>query len=190
MVGPSVAKLMEAAVAEGVDDSPLRRSVESNTPIFKYHAPEELGSGSIQVVLHPFATWDQAELEHLQTDHPDRLPDVLVALNAGLASYSSWQSVIKTAYQKSIPFGVTEYAEQSLEHAVGQHVSLRCRVVCWTHTERYPLQIPVATRQPPSPLQEIAFNPFHRPGQRQLPTYKMPNLHNGFTLLVVPNLKD
>ena len=82
MVGPSVAKLMEAAVAEGVDDSPLRRSVESNTPIFKYHAPEELGSGSIQVVLHPFATWDQAELV------PTTRSPVVAACSRGAACHA------------------------------------------------------------------------------------------------------
>lgn len=136
MFGPSVAKLMEAAVAEGVDDSPLRRSVEGNIPIFKYDAPDDLGSGSIQIMLHPFATWDQAELEHLKSDHPDRLPDALVALNAGLASYSSWLGVIGTAYERNIPFGVTEYAEQSLEHAVGQQVRIRNGVAMSACTKR------------------------------------------------------
>lgn len=34
----------------------------------------------------------------------------------------------------------------------------------------------------------ITFNPFHRPGQRGIPTVRMPNAFNGFALPVV--IKD
>lgn len=37
----------------------------------------------------------------------------------------------------------------------------------------------------PAGRNEIAMNPFHRPGQRGIAPYKVPNLVNGFTLSVV-----
>jgi hypothetical protein len=42
-------------------------------------------------------------------------PDAIVAPNAGLLSYNSWASVILFCHVEEVPFGVTEYAEQSAE---------------------------------------------------------------------------
>lgn len=40
-------------------------------------------------------------------------------------------------------------------------------------------------KDPPKRQHDIAYNPFHRPGQRIYSSYKMPNLINGFSLVVV-----
>ena len=34
-------------------------------------------------------------------------------------------------------------------------------------------------------LHPVTVNPFHRPGQRALPVIRMPNLYNGFTILIM-----
>lgn len=46
------------------------------------------------------------------------IPDVLIALDAGLGSYKSWFEVIHIAHSVDIPFAVTEYLQQSLEYTV------------------------------------------------------------------------
>ncbi len=48
-------------------------------------------------------------------DRSSGRPDAIIALNAGLGSYKEWVPVIQAAHLASLPFAVTEYAEQSCE---------------------------------------------------------------------------
>lgn len=165
--GNAVQKLFDASRESGLGASPLKQSIAKKGPVFEYAAPEELGAGTVKVLLHrASALWNEAELDNIRRNQPELVPDVLVALDAGLASYREWWEVIFVTHRDNIPFAVTEYAEQSLEFALNTH-------------------IPAARRWLPPRSYEIALNPFHRPGQRQIPTYRMPNLVNGFTLAVV-----
>ena len=68
-----------------------------------------------------------------------------------------------------IPFGVTEYAEQSAEHQRGM----------------FPGMLWGTPAVPKSVYKyEIRLNPFRVPGQRPVPAVRLPNMVNGFTLVV------
>ncbi|GJE94315.1 zinc finger MYND domain-containing protein [Phanerochaete sordida] len=168
--GHGVQKLFDAAKDSGLGSSPLKQSIAKKGPVFEYAAPEALGGGTVAVHLHRASPlWNEEQLFRLKHSQPELAPDALVALDAGLASYREWWEVIFVAHRDNIPFAVTEYAEQSLEFALETH-------------------IPAARRGLPPRSYAIALNPFHRPGQRQIPTYRMPNLVNGFTLAVVDKI--
>ncbi|KAJ7601124.1 hypothetical protein C8J56DRAFT_768378 [Mycena floridula] len=146
----------------------------SNTnPIFAYDAPPECGSGKISIYIYRASpTWHPRD--QLGSSSPFGTPDALIACNAGLGSYQGWHPVIQAAHQIKIPFGVTEYAEQS----------------CETQRSNFPLILSWAGI-PTRKLEEykIELNPFAKPGNRSVVTYKVPNLYNGFTLVVYSNAK-
>jgi hypothetical protein len=131
-------------------------------PVYTYTAPAACGGGAIQLFLHGDSpTW-------VPTTNHGR-PDALVAANAGIGTYSALERVIAHAHDTRLPFAVTEYLEQSCEH-------------------QRDITIPAildAYRIAPRATCEIALNPFHRPGQRTIPSMRLPNLSNGFTLVVV-----
>ena len=137
------------------------------TPVFTYKAPKESGSGSISLFLHGESTgW--APTQHLGPSSPyGGNLDAIVACNAGLTSYAEWTPVIQAAHALEIPFATTEYAEQSAE------------------SQRIAFPIILQGRVPPRKEYPIELNPFQRPGQRGVPTYRVPNVPNGFTLVVV-----
>lgn len=99
-------------------------------------------------------------------DRSSGRPDAIIALNAGLGSYKEWVPVIQAAHLASLPFAVTEYAEQSCEQ---QHAT-------------FPRML--GPRVPARKEYAIELNPFQRPGQRGIPMYRLPNVVNGFTLVV------
>ncbi|KZV69147.1 hypothetical protein PENSPDRAFT_686635 [Peniophora sp. CONT] len=158
--GPRQLALASAAKV-GVADSPARRTFsDSNTPVFEHTAPESLGSGSIKIFLHGESdSWTAAFADQ----NP---PDALIASNAGLGSYAGWIDVVRTVHLRNIPFGVTEYAEQSAE----------------TQTRA---SIPgyIAPMSPRA--YTIELNPFHKPGQRWMPRIRLPNLYNGFCIKII-----
>lgn len=128
MWGHSVEKLIQEAATEGVDGSLLRNSLKDKSPIFQYSAPEELGNGSVKIILYDGApACNGAELFKLRSQRPELESDALVGLNAGLGAYRSWMEVIQLAHYVNIPFAVTDYAEQSLEHVVRVQVSGKTR---------------------------------------------------------------
>lgn len=183
--GQSVHGLAEAGAKTALEGSPAKEASKNGGPIFTYSAPQKLGGGAIKVVLNSDSPiWSFESLHRLTDASPELAPDALVALNAGLGSYRIWMEVVAVAHSLNIPFAVTEYAEQSLEHAVDMQVS---------SSPGNPseggmltdLQLAMAIRGPPARQHPIALNPFHRPGQRSLPCVKMPNLVNGFTMVVV-----
>ncbi|KAJ7490266.1 hypothetical protein B0H11DRAFT_1719369 [Mycena galericulata] len=166
----------------------LAAQASPKSPIYSYTAPEESGAGRIQLYLHGAADhWAPADAAPALSAYG--AASALVAPNAGLGSYQAWYPTILYAHQMQLPFGVTDYAEQS----------------CETQRLMFPklLQaegaVPgsVMGRVPGAPDAEacrraagknweypIALNPFQRPGQRPVPT-KLPNVPNGFTMRVV-----
>ncbi|KIP03311.1 hypothetical protein PHLGIDRAFT_77815 [Phlebiopsis gigantea 11061_1 CR5-6] len=169
MWGYCVHKLVQESKTQGVTGSPVRDAAGKHGLVFEYRAPDDLGAGAVSVYLKGEApTWGKADLEKAlaaRGNHPHLTPDVIIALNAGLGSYRSWYEVISIAHGVDIPFAVTEYLQQSLEFTVKYVV--RALMFWRSH--------------------DITYNPFHRPGQRPFASYKMPNLVNGFSLVVVNN---
>ncbi|KAJ8087279.1 hypothetical protein PM082_006109 [Marasmius tenuissimus] len=165
MFGPGAQKLLDEAKKHpgSLAAKALSRNPE---PVFRYEAPSECGSGTISVELRPAAGWSHAEV-----DPQKAKVDALVACNAGLGSYREWFPVIRAAIVLGIPFATTEYAEQSAE----------------TQRAMIPGLIAGTGVNPAADVDEaypIELNPFHRPGQRGIPMYRLPNLVNGFTLVV------
>ncbi|TCD60364.1 hypothetical protein EIP91_010311 [Steccherinum ochraceum] len=163
MVGYSVHKLCQEARKY---PKSLVAKCSTTTPIFAYKAPNECGSGSIQVFLHGASPLWSAD------DLPFGRPDALVACNAGLATYTQWYPVIQSAHLLDIPFATTEYGEKSCEHQLGtiRHVMVDSGM---------------ARKLRQFDQYKIDLNPFQRPGQRDVGMLRTPNLVNGFTLVVV-----
>lgn len=156
--GSGVYTLMEKAKAK--PDSVAGRSSLSS-PVFEYRAPPECGSGKISIHLY-----GESRVWSLEAD--GGAPDALVACNAGLTSYKEWIPVVVTAHQHDIPFAITEYSELSAE----------------MDRDNMPKMLGRATPRPRDGYQ-IEMSPFQRPGQRPQPSHRLPNLQNGFTLVVV-----
>ncbi|KAJ6594279.1 hypothetical protein B0H19DRAFT_56543 [Mycena capillaripes] len=166
----------------------LAAQASPTVPVYSYTAPEENGSGRIQIFLHGTADhWTPADADPALS--PYGTPDAIVAPNAGLASYAAWYPVILYAHQMGIPFGTTEYAEQSCEAQLDLFPQL-----LYAEAERPGSvmgHVPGAPdagacRRAAAKRWEYAveLNPFQRPGQRPVST-KVPNVPNGFTIRVV-----
>ncbi|KAJ6583784.1 hypothetical protein B0H10DRAFT_2168122 [Mycena sp. CBHHK59/15] len=141
-------------------------------PVYSYTAPEESGSGRIQIFLHGSADlWVPADAAPELSVFGK--PDAIVAPNAGLGSYPAWCPAIIYTHATEIPFGVTEYAEQS----------------CETQLLMFPRILEAVAMMPGRAATkqwnyQIKVNPFQRPGQRAIYT-KVPNVPSGFTIRVV-----
>ena len=124
----------------------------------------------MEVYLHgASANWSPSILNGSEYGGP---PDGIIAFNAGLGSYREWIPVIQAVHRAAIPFAVTEYTEQS----------------CETQRSSFPQMVqPVGLT--PRALEDytIELNPFQQPGQRGIPMYRLPNLVNGFTMVVWKN---
>ncbi|KAJ7154330.1 hypothetical protein C8R43DRAFT_1186383 [Mycena crocata] len=158
-------------------------------PVWEYTAPRTTGGGSIAISLyhppprppmlrsHPAfkGAWDRSVMMLAPKD-----PDALIALNAGILSYSTWFEVVPCATMTNIPFACTDYAQQSVKECVG------C-VPEWL-TDAAP-----RFRDNPDLYHQlvrergrpITVNPFHRPGQRPIPMVRSPNVGNGFIARLV-----
>ncbi|KAG2754541.1 hypothetical protein P692DRAFT_20770040 [Suillus brevipes Sb2] len=154
---------------------------KQNEPVYAYTSPASCGASTLSVFLHgDHENWDP-RLPFLLGSKPD----AIVGLNAGLTSYPAWQFVILCCHTDNTPFAVTEYAEQSAElqrDALPQiiaHALPRLHSAGMNGSELHNLTRP---REYP-----IAFNPFQRPGQRNLGSVRLPNIPNGFTMGVVGN---
>ncbi|KAK7691405.1 hypothetical protein QCA50_004804 [Cerrena zonata] len=164
--GSGVEKLIEEAKRNR--PTSLAANTNRNTPVFTYEAPDECGSSTIAIHLHGSSkVWPRP----LSSD----TPDAVVACNAGLGSYPEWTPVVQAAHELDIPFGVTEYTEQSLE----------------TQLSGFPRML-WGTSATPKRVEEykIDLNPFQMPGQRGIPMYKLPNVVNGFTMVVNKKAKS
>ncbi|KAJ3887176.1 hypothetical protein GG344DRAFT_56148 [Lentinula edodes] len=159
LFGPGVRKFLDEAKKH--PSSIAAKSRASGNPIFSYTAPPECGSSTINIHLSGNTTW---------FPNPHTVPDAIVACNAGLASYPEWVPIIRATLVLGIPFATTEYCEQSAE----------------AQRNFFPMLIRGSRVFIPLDDQshKIELNPFHRPGQRVFPMYSLPNLVNGFTLVV------
>ncbi|KAJ7195775.1 hypothetical protein GGX14DRAFT_674326, partial [Mycena pura] len=139
-----------------------------------YTAPQRTGGGSIAISLYhapplppaarelnlrPFTgVWQRSVMMLAPKD-----PDALVALNAGILSYSTWHEVVCCATMANIPFACTDYAQQSAQMYADN-------IPAWLHHaargfspwERMHQEL---VRQRARP---VTVNPFHRPGQRPI----------------------
>ncbi|KAF9065207.1 hypothetical protein BDP27DRAFT_71116 [Rhodocollybia butyracea] len=161
LVGPGAQRLLDKA--KNYPSSIAIKCFSSPpSPIFTYSTPPECGSSTISIYLCTTTTWD-----------PDTFPtpDALVACNAGLASYRDWFPVISIALFTHLPFASTEYTEQSAEYQ-------RAYILTLLEASGSKLSDDPADNHP------IELNPFHCPGQRAIPMFRLPNMFNGFTVVV------
>ncbi|KAK0209128.1 hypothetical protein DFS33DRAFT_1415392 [Desarmillaria ectypa] len=159
LFGQSVQKLVKEAKKSHPQSLVAKSSTSS--PVFVYKAPKECGSGSIEIFLHGDSpTWSPEIMS------PTGRPDGIIAFNAGLGSYREWIPVIQAAHLESLPFVVTEYAEQ----------------FCEQQRSTFPRML--GPRVPVRKEYTIELNPFQRPGQRGILMYHLPNVVNGCTLVV------
>lgn len=185
MFGDGVHTLVDTARKE--KPLSLAAKASSTNPVYTYTAPEESGSSRVSIYLHGSAAmWTPKDADEKLTPYRGK-PDAIIALNAGLGAYNTWHPLVVWAHATETPFAVTEYAEQSCEV---------CRDIFPMAIAQQCMRGDVCTG-PGAPTQEqcdkmtkrkrdypIALNPFHRPGQREVPT-KLPDLVNGFTQLIV-----
>ncbi|KAJ7258375.1 hypothetical protein B0H12DRAFT_442969 [Mycena haematopus] len=149
-------------------------------PVWEYTAPRLTGGGSIAISLYqappipPFnGVWQNSVLEHAP-----KKPDALVALNAGILSYSTWYEVVRCATMKNIPFACTDYAQQSAQ-MYADHIPQWLKAAPWDSS---PGENRELVRQRTRP---VTVNPFHSPGQRPVSQVRSPNLGNGFICRIV-----
>jgi hypothetical protein len=119
------------------------------------------------------------------------IPDVLIGLNAGMATYETWQPVFLTSRALSIPFAITEFTRVSLatdEYYYSSWIgSLKSRNVALVELlgwEKIEVLIESIVHPPSS-----AINPFMRPGPIAAMTSSMPRAINGFTCIVTPRVE-
>lgn len=160
LFGTAVARLVKEA-------KKFPGCLANRSPVFSYMSPPECGSGTVAIYLN-------SDTENWSARDND-LPDALLACNAGLGSSHEWLPIVQAAHLHHIPFATTEYAEQSAE----------------LQRSMIPMMLFGMSPALPQLLEEskIQLNPFQRPGQRQIPMYRVPNIVNGFTLVVYKNKK-
>jgi hypothetical protein len=101
MFGKNAAHSVERVQARGL--------TKSDRPcVFEYTGPASCGSGTVRILLDSDPGYYCPSRE--RSEHPD----AIVALNAGLGSYISWQHVILRSAEFDIPFVVTDYSEACL----------------------------------------------------------------------------
>ncbi|KJA13353.1 hypothetical protein HYPSUDRAFT_151683 [Hypholoma sublateritium FD-334 SS-4] len=160
LFGTAVARLVKEA-------KELPGCLANRSPVFVYTSPPECGSGTVTIYLN-------SDTENWPARDND-FPDALLACNAGLGSSSEWLPIVQAAHLHHIPFATTAYAEQSAE----------------LQRSMIPIMIFGTSHASPQHPEEnkVQLNPFQRPGQRQIPMYKVPNVVNGFTLVVYKKAK-
>ncbi|TFY74497.1 hypothetical protein EWM64_g9515 [Hericium alpestre] len=157
------------------------QSIATRDIVWSYTAPKKTGGGSIEIRLAGDSdTWSRHDI----IDKRKR-PDALLGLNAGLLSYTTWSEPMQFSHILSIPFAVTDYAEQTMYTTVNSDSLPRMFASMAAQFRAFPEYAAVANKQRTHP---VTVNPFHRPGQRGLPVVRMPNYYNGFAMPVV--MKD
>ena len=157
-------------------------SLAAQEYVYEYRAPEQCGSGSIRIQLYKTSPiWDPLDILARKM-----VPDVLIALNAGMSTYETWAPVFLTSRALSIPFAVTEFTRLSLAE---DHYHFPSWVLSMETTNagladllgmEKILVLMKSLDHPPS----SAINPFMRPGPIASVTHSMPRAINGFTCIV------
>jgi hypothetical protein len=139
-------------------------AIAARDVVYSYTAPDACGAGSLTIHLHGSAEFWTPDILSKET------PDAIVACNAGLLSYREWIPILGVVHAYEIPMAVTEYAEQSVEAQIAAFPEI---------LSSFPMRVSPRAEYP------YTLNPFQRPGQRQMPAHRLPNVSNGFTLTVV-----
>ncbi|KAJ7611312.1 hypothetical protein FB45DRAFT_1120060 [Roridomyces roridus] len=179
------------ALLTGAKQHHPRSIAARDGPVWEYTAPQSTGGGSIAISLYhappippaarhmqlrPFTgAWQRTVMMLSPKD-----PDAIVALNAGILSYSTWYEVVSCATMANFPFACTDYAQQSQQLTVEQipkWLTEAARAFPPGHDFHQELMRP-RTRP-------VTVNPFHRPGQRPISQVRSPNLDNGFICRIV-----
>ena len=156
----------------------IAAKAKRNEPVYTYRSPVSMGQSTLAIYLDG----DHENWEPRFASITDNLPDAIVGLNAGLLSYKAWASVILFCHVEGMPFGVTEYAEQSAEVQRDSFPKIIHHAIPSLGPRMSTAQLEdlVKPRQYP-----IELNPFQRPGQRPIGSTRLPNVSNGFTIRIV-----
>ncbi|KAF8140079.1 hypothetical protein EV363DRAFT_1392999 [Boletus edulis] len=166
------------AIVQKAKKKSIAAKAKRNEPVYTYRSPVSMGQGTLAIYLDgEHENWDPRFVSIL-----NNLPDAIVALNAGLLSYKTWASVILFCIVEEMPFGVTEYAEQSAEVQTDSFSKIIHHAIPSLGPRLNTTQLVdlVKPRQYP-----IEFNPFQRPGQRPMGATRLPSVSNGFTIRVI-----
>ena len=164
-------------IVQKANKKSIAAKAKRNEPVYTYRSPASMGQSTLAIYLDgDHENWDPRFTSIIST-----LPDAIVALNAGLLSYKTWATVILFCHIEELPFGVTEYAEQSAEVQRDSFSKIIHHAVpsLGPRLNTAQLEDLVKPRQYP-----IEFNPFQRPGQRPIGSTRLPNVSNGFTIRV------
>ncbi|KAF9229504.1 hypothetical protein BS17DRAFT_771549 [Gyrodon lividus] len=156
----------------------IAAKAKRNEPVYTYTSPASMGGSTLLIYLHgEHENWDPRF-----ASITDDTPDAIVALNAGLLAYKAWAYVILYCHIENMPFGVTEYAEQSAELQRDSFSEMINNAIpsLGPRLSTAELENLVKPRQYP-----IVFNQFQRPGQRNISTTRLPSVSNGFTIKVI-----
>ena len=99
------------ALVQKASKKNIAAKAKRNEPVYTYKGPSSTGQSTLAIYLDgEHQHWEPRYIE-MTND----IPDAIVVLNAGLSSYTTWADVTLFCIIEGIPFGVTEYAEQSAE---------------------------------------------------------------------------
>ncbi|KZS88091.1 hypothetical protein SISNIDRAFT_480037 [Sistotremastrum niveocremeum HHB9708] len=184
--GNAVANLVHRARRE------YPNSLATRDFVWEYKAPEISGGGSLKIQLYSESgTWSEEVLEGPDGEiGREELPDALVGLNAGIASYPEWTTPLKFAAMFDIPFAITEYAEQTIRQLARDLPAVLESMGMQYESIYPPPDDPLIDNLFKRRAHTVTVNPFHRPGQRPLAHVRSPNLYNGFAVPIVPNSKS
>ena len=165
-------------VVQKASKKSIAAKAKRNVPVYTYKAPLSMGQSTLAIYL-------DGEHENWDPRFPsitDNLPDAIVALNAGLLSYKAWATVILFCLVEEMPFGVTEYAEQSAEVQRDSFSKIIHHALPSLAPRMSTAQLEDLVRPRQYPIE---FNPFQRPGQRPVSATRLPNISNGFAIRIV-----
>ncbi|KAJ7160055.1 hypothetical protein C8R46DRAFT_1353845 [Mycena filopes] len=182
-----------------VERAKSRGKTESARPcVFEYSAPTACGGGALRIFI------DSAPGFYRPSRDPSDHPDAIVALNAGLGTYISWQPVILLSAEYGIPFAVTDYSEISLGkemmeilcHGLDSSLpvpkgadEIRTQAIMKKVISEAEIDVDkvftVLNNQPP-----VKFNELMQPSIRDTPSTRCPGARNACVQVVVPGRND
>ncbi|CCM04559.1 uncharacterized protein FIBRA_06740 [Fibroporia radiculosa] len=118
-----------------------------------------------------------------------KLPDAMIACNAGLSSYMEWKPAVVASRALSIPFAVTDFNEIS----VRSDISLVFKMLpMWAGMVQWPVGRAMTrseqqrVEETPGAHFELGLNPFMHLGPRQEVNTRVPSSVSGFEMVVTP----
>ena len=165
-------------IVQKANKKSIAAKAQRKEPVYTYRSPASMGQSTLAIYLDgDHENWDPRF-----TSVTYNLPDAIVAPNAGLLSYKGWASVILFCHVEEVPFGVTEYAEQSAEVQRDSFSKIIHHAIPNLGPRMNTAQLEDLAKPRQYPIE---FNPFQRPGQRPIGSTRLPNVSNGFTIRIV-----